>query len=121
MTVGPATSPTTIGVLGLGRMGLPIAGWLTRAGFDVSGFDIRAERISLAVDVAGVTPATSAEQLASEVDLVVQEADGSTSRATILASRGRRSSSASNSDCSASAPRWAAGSRQPRAERCGST
>jgi 3-hydroxyisobutyrate dehydrogenase len=59
-----------VGWVGLGAMGLPMAGCVARAGHDVSAYDIdpgRAE--SLAAD--GVKPATSIPQAASGADVFV--------------------------------------------------
>lgn len=42
MTIG------SVGVVGLGNMGLPMAATLARAGFTVLGFDLSAERRALA-------------------------------------------------------------------------
>ena len=49
---------TTVAVLGLGAMGLPMAENLSR-GFTVRGFDITAERLA-AAERAGIAPAASA-------------------------------------------------------------
>lgn len=51
---GPACA-TSVAVVGLGRMGLPIACALRDAGFDVLGHDIDAGRVA-AAEAAGLTP-----------------------------------------------------------------
>ncbi len=59
-----------VGVLGLGRMGLPMARHLVRAGFAVSGFDLHPERRSALAAVGG-QPADSLETLARHSDAVL--------------------------------------------------
>ncbi len=60
---------TTIAVLGLGAMGLPMARHLSAA-FSVRGFDIDADRSRAAVDVAEVCPSAREAARGSEVVLV---------------------------------------------------
>ena len=60
---------TTIAVLGLGAMGLPMAENLSR-GFTVRGFDITAERLA-AAERAGIAPAASAADAARGADVVL--------------------------------------------------
>lgn len=57
-----------VGVLGLGRMGLPIARSLARAGFAVSVFDIAADRRT---EASPLSAADSAVDLARSVDTLV--------------------------------------------------
>ena len=52
------TAPATVGVVGLGNMGLPMAGHLLAAGFAVRGYDVRPEAVA-ALARAGGTPAAS--------------------------------------------------------------
>jgi 3-hydroxyisobutyrate dehydrogenase-like beta-hydroxyacid dehydrogenase len=52
------TAPATVGVVGLGNMGLPMAGHLLAAGFGVRGYDVRPEAVD-ALARAGGTPAAS--------------------------------------------------------------
>ena len=59
---------TTVAVLGLGAMGLPMAENLSR-GFTVRGFDITAERLA-AAERAGIAPAASAADAAGGADVV---------------------------------------------------
>jgi 3-hydroxyisobutyrate dehydrogenase len=63
-------SSDRVGVLGLGRMGLPIAIALESAGFAVVGFDPSPARSTLATD-AGLALAAGATQLAASVDILV--------------------------------------------------
>jgi 3-hydroxyisobutyrate dehydrogenase len=54
---------TRIGFVGLGNLGLPMAATACRAGFDVAGFDLRAEALA-ELDRVGGTPVDSIEALA---------------------------------------------------------
>lgn len=74
-----------LGVIGLGRMGLPIADALVRAGFEVCGFDVVPERVAAAVSTAGIAPAASAEEVAAAVDLVVTILPGAAEFAEVMA------------------------------------
>ncbi|QNA93373.1 MULTISPECIES: NAD(P)-dependent oxidoreductase [unclassified Microbacterium] len=60
---------TTVAVIGLGAMGLPMAVRLAQR-FTVRGFDIATERIALAAE-AGVTPAASAAEAVDGADAVL--------------------------------------------------
>ncbi|MCI1748364.1 MAG: NAD(P)-dependent oxidoreductase [Acidipropionibacterium sp.] len=60
---------TTVAVLGLGAMGLPMSTWLQKS-FTVTGFDIAAERTRLAVQ-EGVTAAGTAREAAAGADVVL--------------------------------------------------
>lgn len=59
-----------IGVVGLGKMGLPVACHLARAGYKVHGYDRRDEPLST-LAAAGGRKARSAAELAAESDLVI--------------------------------------------------
>jgi 3-hydroxyisobutyrate dehydrogenase len=59
-----------IGCIGLGNMGLPMAGNLVKAGHAVAGFDLVRENLERAV-ACGVTGQPSAPATASEVDVVL--------------------------------------------------
>jgi 3-hydroxyisobutyrate dehydrogenase len=59
-----------ISVIGLGNMGLPMAGNLVKNGHEVAGFDLVAENMGQAAS-RGVTGRKSAEDAASNVDVVV--------------------------------------------------
>lgn len=63
------TTPSTVAVLGLGAMGLPMATNLAAA-FSVRGYDVSQARLDLARD-AGVGAATSARAAASGADVVL--------------------------------------------------
>lgn len=60
----------TVGVVGLGNMGLPMAGTLLRKGFAVLGFDLGAARRALAAG-AGIRTVGDAADLLRAVDCVV--------------------------------------------------
>lgn len=59
-----------IGVIGLGNMGLPMAGNLVKKGHEVVGFDLLRENMGSAV-ARGVTRRASAVDAATDVDVVV--------------------------------------------------
>jgi 3-hydroxyisobutyrate dehydrogenase len=63
-------SGQVIGVLGLGRMGLPIAARLAAAGHAIVGFDVDPARRALAEE-RGVRTATDAGAVASSADVLV--------------------------------------------------
>ncbi len=62
--------PLTVGWIGLGEMGLPMAANLRRAGIAVVAFDIAAGRLAAAA-AAGIVPAASRRAVADEADVVV--------------------------------------------------
>ena len=57
----------TIGFIGLGNMGLPMAGNLVKKGHEVKGFDLVAANLEKAA-ARGVKKAASAADAASDVD-----------------------------------------------------
>jgi len=59
-----------IGFIGLGNMGVPMAGNLVKQGHEVAGFDLVAENLGRAAS-RGVTGRRSAADAATDVDLVV--------------------------------------------------
>ncbi len=61
---------TSIGFIGLGNMGLPMALNLIKAGHAVAGFDVSADQVQKLV-AAGGTAATSAAAAASGVDMAI--------------------------------------------------
>ena len=61
---------TTIGFVGLGNMGMPIAANLARAGYDVLAYDLSAERRADAAG-HGIRTAGSLAEVASGRDIVV--------------------------------------------------
>ena len=61
---------TTVGFIGLGSMGLPMARNLAARGFPVRGFDVRPEAVT-ALAQAGGTPAASVAEAAAGADALV--------------------------------------------------
>lgn len=59
-----------VGVIGLGRMGLPMAGYLVRADFAVGGFDLDPQRRSMLVEAGGAA-FPSVRALAEDSDAVL--------------------------------------------------
>lgn len=76
-----ATPETRVGVLGVGRMGLPIARSLTRAGFVVTVFDTSAQRRA---EASGLPVADSAVDLARSVDALVTVLPGALEAERVL-------------------------------------
>jgi len=64
------TAPATVGVVGLGRMGLPMAGHLLAAGFAVQGYDVRPEAAD-ALAAAGGAPVASPAGAAAGAQVVI--------------------------------------------------
>ena len=60
----------TVGVIGLGKMGGPLARHLADGGFQVVGYDVTEAAVSAVTD-AGVTAAKSCAELASQCDLAI--------------------------------------------------
>jgi len=58
------TAPAIVGVIGLGNMGLPMAGHLLAAGFAVQGYDVRPEAAAALAEAGGVPAASPAEATA---------------------------------------------------------
>jgi L-threonate 2-dehydrogenase len=58
------TAPAIVGVIGLGNMGLPMAGHLLAAGFVVQGYDVRPEAAAALAEAGGVPAASPAEAAA---------------------------------------------------------
>ena len=65
-----STAPATVGVIGLGNMGLPMAGHLIAAGFAVQGYDVRPEAAAALTEARGV-PATSPAGAAAGAQTVI--------------------------------------------------
>ena len=59
-----------VGVVGLGKMGLPMARHLAAQHFDVAGYDVRADLATIAGEV-GITPVTTPAALATTCDLII--------------------------------------------------
>ncbi len=63
-------SISTVGVIGLGKMGLPLAGHLVNVGFSVVGYDVDDEAMA-AVESAGGVRSASPADMAGRADLVI--------------------------------------------------
>ena len=61
----------TIGFIGIGNMGAPMAAHLVRAGFDVAVYDVRPEQVSIFVERHGGKAAESAGAAARAADAVI--------------------------------------------------
>lgn len=59
------TDPATVGVVGLGNMGLPMAGHLLAAGFAVRGYDVRPEALAALTRAGGAAAASPADVAAA--------------------------------------------------------
>lgn len=59
-----------VGIVGLGKMGLPMGRHLVRAGFKVYGYDPRPEALN-AAEAIGITPAASNAAVARESEFVI--------------------------------------------------
>ena len=59
-----------IGFIGLGNMGLPMAGNLVKKGHEVQGFDNKEDNLSKAAQ-AGIKKVASAADAAKKVEIVV--------------------------------------------------
>lgn len=67
---GVTSSVTAVGVVGLGNMGLPMAGHLVAAGFPVRGYDVRPAATG-ALEQAGGEPAGSPAAAAADAQVVI--------------------------------------------------
>ena len=77
-----------IGFIGLGHMGLPMAGNLAKAGHQVKGFDLSAKALE-AAEKLGVSPASGFTEVVKGVDVVIAMVpEGKHSRAVFLGDDG---------------------------------
>jgi len=65
-----STAPATVGVIGLGNMGLPMAAHLIAAGFAVRGYDVRPEAAAALAEAGGV-PVNSPAEAAAGAQTVI--------------------------------------------------
>lgn len=73
-----------VGVIGLGRMGLPMARHLARAGFEVGGFDPNLERLTALVDAGGKAfPSPAALAQHSDAVLIMVADDAQVTEVTL--------------------------------------
>ncbi|MEE8439230.1 MAG: NAD(P)-binding domain-containing protein, partial [Micropepsaceae bacterium] len=59
-----------IGIIGLGRMGLPITGHMLKEGLQVAGYDLDAERVAAAEKLGAIT-CNNPREVAEKSDLVI--------------------------------------------------
>ena len=69
---------STIGIIGLGQMGGGIAANLSKAGYDVLGYDLRPEAVERLVE-AGGRAAENSEQIVAESQVVLTSVEGKAS------------------------------------------
>jgi 3-hydroxyisobutyrate dehydrogenase len=84
----PPTAIRRVGVVGLGRMGLPMARHLVRAGFAVRGFDVAPERRDALVAAGGSGAATVADLARDSDAVLVMVTDDAQVRAVALGGGG---------------------------------
>jgi 3-hydroxyisobutyrate dehydrogenase-like beta-hydroxyacid dehydrogenase len=73
-----------IGVIGLGRMGLPMARHLLNAGFEVAGFDLNAARRASLAEAGGSAAASAREIAAYSQAVLVMVTDDAQVKAVTL-------------------------------------
>lgn len=61
----------SVGFVGIGNMGVPMAGHLVRAGFEVSVYDVRPEQVSIFVERHGGAAAETLAEVARGKDAVI--------------------------------------------------
>ena len=97
-----------VGFIGLGQMGLPMVTNLSKAGFSVSAYDLKAEIHAEAEVLAGVTIAASPSDVAVQVPVVLTCLPSAGAVQTVYAGDGGVASGGSaglvTCDCSTMAP-----------------
>jgi 3-hydroxyisobutyrate dehydrogenase-like beta-hydroxyacid dehydrogenase len=83
----PMTKARTIGWVGLGKLGLPMAARLASSGRTVAGYDRDQDRVALASE-RGVTPAPAAQAAASSDVVFTSLPDDKALRAALLGDKG---------------------------------
>src|SRR2546422_11577782 len=73
-----------VGVIGLGRMGLPMARHLLHAGFEVAGFDLDPARGAALAETGGAAAASAREVAAYSQAVLVMGADDAQVKAVTL-------------------------------------
>jgi len=73
-----------VGVIGLGRMGLPMARHLLDAGFEVAGFDLDPARGALLAEGGGIAAASAREVASYSQAVLVMVADDAQVKAVTL-------------------------------------
>jgi L-threonate 2-dehydrogenase len=82
------TAPATVGVIGLGNMGLPMAGHLLTAGFGVQGYDVRPEAAAALAEAGGVPAASPAEAAAGTQTVITSLPSVAALRAVVSGEQG---------------------------------
>lgn len=71
MTMNKLEAPATVGFVGLGNMGFPMASNLAKAGYRIVGFDLHAEQLQRFCTETGGTPAPGLKALGEMSDVVI--------------------------------------------------
>lgn len=71
MTMNKLEAPATVGFVGLGNMGFPMASNLVKAGYRLVGFDLNAEQLQRFCTETGATPAPGLKALGEMADVVI--------------------------------------------------
>jgi L-threonate 2-dehydrogenase len=87
------TALATVGVIGLGHMGLPMAGHLLAAGFAVQGYDVRPEAAAALAEAGGVPAASPAEAAAGAPTVITSLPSVAALRAVVSGKQGLASAS----------------------------
>jgi L-threonate 2-dehydrogenase len=88
------TAPATVGVIGLGNMGLPMAGHLLAAGFAVQGYDVRPEAAAALAEAGGGSAASPAEAAAGAQTVITSLPSVAALREVVSGEQGLASASA---------------------------
>jgi L-threonate 2-dehydrogenase len=87
------SAPVIVGVIGLGNMGLPMAGHLLAAGFAVQGYDVRPEAAAALAEAGGVPAASPAEAAAGAPTVITSLPSVAALRAVVTGEQGLASAS----------------------------
>ena len=108
MTIVP---PAKVAVIGLGNMGQPMAACLSRAGYQVAGFDLSADARRKFTAAGGAAASTAEEAVSGAAAVITLLPDGKIVRAAIESMKQHFSLGTIIIDMSSSAPigtsRWA--------------
>ncbi|MCC7280812.1 MAG: NAD(P)-dependent oxidoreductase [Acetobacteraceae bacterium] len=81
---GAAVGAMRVGFIGLGAMGLPMAVQLVRAGFTVTGFDLRSEAMEALVAAGGAEAASAADAARDAQALVLMVVNSAQAEAALF-------------------------------------
>ena len=101
MTIVP---PAKVAVIGLGNMGQPMAACLSRAGYQVAGFDLSADARRKFTAAGGAAASTAEEAVSGAAAVITLLPDGKIVRAAIESMKQHFSSGTIIIDMSSSAP-----------------